>query len=139
LHLSKPWKANPLGRSKKVFSTFVTQKKNKVSMSNLIEVAKIFVSNESIEYADGSVVSKTIVKKPAGNITLFAFDKGEGLAEHSSPHDALVQLLDGKAEIMIGGSIHNLQPGQNIILPANVPHALKAIEKFKMMLTMIKS
>jgi quercetin dioxygenase-like cupin family protein len=108
-------------------------------MSNLIEVSQIFVSTESIEYADGSVVSKTIVKKPAGNITLFAFDKGEGLAEHSSPHDALVQLLDGKAEIIIGGTPYNLQAGQNIILPANIPHALKAIEKFKMMLTMIKS
>lgn len=108
-------------------------------MSNLIEASKIFVANESIEYADGSVVSKTIVKKPAGNITLFAFDKGEGLAEHSSPHDALVQMLDGKAEIMIGGIPNNLQVGQSIILPANIPHALKAIEKFKMMLTMIKS
>ena len=108
-------------------------------MSNLIEVSKIFVSSESIEYADGSVVSKTIVKKPGGNITLFAFDKGEGLAEHSSPHDALVQLLDGKAEITIGEASHNLKAGQNIILPANIPHALKAVEKFKMMLTMIKS
>jgi quercetin dioxygenase-like cupin family protein len=84
-------------------------------------------------------VSKTIVKKPAGNITLFAFDKGEGLAEHSSPHEALVQLLDGKAEIIIGGTPHNLKAGQNIILPANIPHALKATERFKMMLTMIKN
>ena len=108
-------------------------------MSNIIEASKIFVANESIEYADSSVVSKTIVKKPSGNITLFAFDKGEGLAEHSSPHDALVQMLDGKAEIVIGGTPYNLQVGQNIILPANIPHALKAIEKFKMMLTMIKS
>jgi quercetin dioxygenase-like cupin family protein len=108
-------------------------------MSNIIETSKIFVSNESIEYAEGSVVSKTIVKKPAGNITLFAFDKGEGLAEHSSPHDALVQMLDGKAEITIGGAPYNLQAGQNIVLPASIPHSLKAVEKFKMMLTMIKS
>jgi quercetin dioxygenase-like cupin family protein len=108
-------------------------------MSNLIETSKIFISNESIEYASGSVVSKTIVKKPAGNITLFAFDKGEGLAEHSSPHEAVVQMLDGSAEIAIGGTPFNLQAGQNIILPANIPHALKATEKFKMMLTMIKS
>lgn len=108
-------------------------------MSNIIEASKIFVSTESIEYANGSVVSKTIVKKPTGNITLFAFDIGEGLAEHSSPYDALVQLLDGKAEITIGGTPYNLQAGQNIILPANIPHALKANEKFKMMLTMIKS
>ncbi|MDH4091744.1 MAG: cupin domain-containing protein [Cyclobacteriaceae bacterium] len=108
-------------------------------MSNIIETSKTFVPVESIEYADGSVVSKTILKKPTGNITLFAFDKGEGLAEHSSPYEALVQLLDGNAEITIGGTLHHIQTGQSIILPANIPHALKANEKFKMMLTMIKS
>lgn len=108
-------------------------------MSNLIESSKVFVAVESISYAAGSVVSKTIVKKPSGNITLFAFDKGEGLAEHSSPHDALVQVLDGQVEITIGGIAHPLQTGQSIILPANIPHALKATEQFKMMLTMIKS
>jgi len=108
-------------------------------MSNIIETSKAFVPVESIEYAAGSVVSKTIVKKPAGNITLFAFDKGEGLAEHSSPHEALVQLLDGEAEISIGGTLYNLQTGQSIILPANIPHSIKANEKFKMMLTMIKN
>ena len=107
-------------------------------MSNVIETSKTFVSVESIEYAEGSVVSKTIVKKPAGNITLFAFDKGEGLAEHSAPFEALVQLLDGKAEITIGTTLYHLQTGQSIILPANIPHSLKANEKFKMMLTMIK-
>jgi quercetin dioxygenase-like cupin family protein len=108
-------------------------------MSNIIETSKTFVPVESIEYAGGSVVSKTLVKTPAGNITLFAFDKGEGLTEHSSPHEALVQLLDGKADITIGGTAYNLQTGQSIILPANTPHSLKANEKFKMMLTMIKS
>ncbi|MBL7847358.1 MAG: cupin domain-containing protein [Cyclobacteriaceae bacterium] len=108
-------------------------------MSNLIEPANIFATAESIEYADGSVVSKTIVKKPTGNVTLFAFDKGEGLAEHSSPHEALVQLLDGKAEITIDGNPYHVVAGQAIILPANIPHALKATERFKMMLTMIKT
>jgi quercetin dioxygenase-like cupin family protein len=108
-------------------------------MSNLIEPSTIFITGESIDYAAGSVVSKTIVKKPAGNITLFAFDKGEGLSEHSSPHDALVQVLDGHVEISIGGTAYTLQSGESILLPANIPHALKAIEKFKMMLTMIKS
>ena len=107
-------------------------------MSKIIEPSKIFMSEESIEYADGSVVSKTILKKTTGNITLFAFDIGEGLSEHSSPYEALVQLLDGKAEIIIGGTSYNLNAGQNIILPANIPHSLKANEKFKMMLTMIK-
>jgi quercetin dioxygenase-like cupin family protein len=120
--------------------TFVYQREYLPNiMSNLIETSRIFVSNESIEYADGSVVSKTIVKKPTGNITLFAFDKGEGLAEHSSPHEALVQMLDGNAEITIGGTPYSLQAGQNIILPANTPHSLKASDKFKMMLTMIKN
>jgi quercetin dioxygenase-like cupin family protein len=108
-------------------------------MSDLIEVSKTFVPAESIEYAGGSVVSKTILKKPTGNITLFAFDKGEGLAEHSSPYEALVQLLDGSAEITIGDTPYNLHAGQSIILPANIPHSLKANGPFKMMLTMIKS
>ncbi len=107
-------------------------------MSNIIETSKAFLPLESVEYAGGSVVSKTIVKKPGGNITLFAFDRGEGLAEHSSPYEALVQLLDGKAEIIIGGTSYNLETGQSIILPANIPHSLKANEQFKMMLTMIK-
>ena len=108
-------------------------------MSNILETSKIFVPADSIEYADGAVVSKTIVKKPTGNITLFAFDQGEGLAEHTTPHEAVVLLLDGKVEITIGGTPYNLQTGQSIILPANIPHSLKAPEKFKMMLTMIKS
>ncbi|WP_276371203.1 cupin domain-containing protein [Chryseolinea sp. H1M3-3] len=98
-----------------------------------------FVPTESIKYADNAVVSKTIVKKPTGNITLFAFDKGEGLSEHSSPHEAIAQILDGKAEIIIGGNANHLEAGQCIILPSNIPHALKATEKFKMMLIMIKS
>ncbi len=108
-------------------------------MSDIIEISKTFVPVESIEYAGGSVVSKTILKKPGGNITLFAFDKGEGLAEHSSPYEALVQLLDGSAEITIGETPYQLHTGQGIILPANIPHSLKANEPFKMMLTMIKS
>jgi quercetin dioxygenase-like cupin family protein len=108
-------------------------------MSDIIEISRTFAPVESIEYAGGSVVSKTILKKPTGNITLFAFDKGEGLAEHSSPYEALVQLLDGSAEITVGETPYHLHAGQSIILPANIPHSLKANEQFKMMLTMIKS
>lgn len=107
-------------------------------MNNEIETSKAFVPAENIEYADGSVVSKTILKKLTGNITLFAFDKGEGLAEHNTAHEAMVQLLDGKAEITIGETVYNLQAGQSIILPSNTPHSVKAIERFKMMLIMIK-
>lgn len=108
-------------------------------MSNETETSKTFVAVDSIEYAENSVVSKTILKKSTGNITLFAFDKGEGLSEHTTPHDAMLQVLDGKAEITIAGNLYDLQAGQSIILPASVPHAVKAHEKFKMMLTMIKS
>ena len=108
-------------------------------MSNTNELSKAFDPVTSVEYASGSVVSRTIVKKPTGTITLFAFDQGEGLSEHSAPFDAVVQLLDGKAEITIGGNPHMLEAGLSIILPANIPHALRAVERFKMMLTMIKS
>ncbi len=93
---------------------------------------------DSIHYADGSVVSKMIVKKDTGTITLFAFDETQGLSEHSAPHVALVQVLDGSVEVTIGGTPHIVQSGQCILLPADIPHALKALEKFKMLLTMIR-
>ncbi len=94
--------------------------------------------NELVSYAAGSVVSKQIIKKESGNVTLFAFDKGEGLSEHTAPFDALVQVLDGKVEILIGGQPYILNNGESIVMPAGIPHALKAIEQFKMLLTMIK-
>lgn len=94
---------------------------------------------EEVQYSSGSVVSKQVIKAQTGNITLFAFDAGEGLSEHSAPFDAFVQILDGKAEITIGGKLHNLVQGEYIVMPANIPHALKAVEKFKMMLVMIRS
>jgi quercetin dioxygenase-like cupin family protein len=93
----------------------------------------------SIDYQDGAVVSRTLVKKAAGNVTLFAFDRGEGLSEHTTPFDALVHILDGEAEINIGGVGHVVGAGEAILMPANVPHALKAASRFKMLLTMIKS
>ena len=108
-------------------------------MSKPIENGKPFSALDSIAYASGSVISKTILKKPSGNITLFSFDAGEGLSEHSSPHEAMVQILDGSAEISIAGEAQEVRAGQCIILPANIPHALKAFESFKMMLVMIKS
>lgn len=102
-------------------------------------LSEAFNAVEQVDYATGSVVSKTIIKGTSGNITLFAFDQGEGLAEHSTPHDAFVQLLDGEAEITIGGKIHVVRTGQFIIMPAHIPHALKAVGRFKMMLVMIKN
>ena len=92
-----------------------------------------------IDYQKGSVVSKQLLNKKAGTITLFAFAKGEGLSEHTAPYDASVMILDGKAAITIGGKPHNLKKGEMIIMPAGVPHSLKAVERFKMLLIMIRS
>jgi len=92
-----------------------------------------------IDYAKGAVVSKTIIKKETGNVSLFVFDKGEGLSEHTAPFDEMVQVIDGKACIIIGGVENNLEKGESIIMPANITHALKAITPFKMILTMVKS
>ncbi|MCP4882875.1 MAG: cupin domain-containing protein [Flavobacteriales bacterium] len=98
-----------------------------------------FSFEKSISYADKAVVSKHILKKKTGNISLFAFDKGEGLSEHTTPFDALVMIVDGTAEINIDGTSHVLQTGDSIVMPANIPHALHAVEKFKMVLSMIRS
>jgi quercetin dioxygenase-like cupin family protein len=92
-----------------------------------------------IKYQRDAVVSKTIIDKPSGTLTLFAFDKGQALSEHTAPFDALVYLLDGEAEIMISGKSMHLERGEMVIMPANQPHALRAIGRFKMMLVMIKS
>ena len=92
-----------------------------------------------VSYQEGSVVSKTIVDKKVGTVTLFAFDKGQGLSEHTAPYDAIVQLIDGEAEITVSGKAQRVSKGEMIILPANEPHALVAVERFKMLLIMIRS
>ena len=92
-----------------------------------------------IDYQKESVVSRTIIDKKVGTVTLFAFDEGQGLSEHTAPYDALVYLLDGEAEIVVSGKVHHLKEGEMVIMPANQPHALKALKRFKMILTMIKS
>lgn len=92
-----------------------------------------------VDYQPGAVVSRQVIAKPTGTVTIFAFDKGEGLSEHTAPFDALVEVLDGQAEITISGKPHRLAAGQAIIMPAGEPHALKAAERFKMLLVMIKS
>lgn len=99
---------------------------------------KAFNLADHVDYADGSVVSKILLKKDTGNITLFSFDAGQGLSEHTAPFDAVVQILDGKAEITIGGKTNEAQSGEMLIMPANVPHALRAPERFKMLLVMIR-
>jgi quercetin dioxygenase-like cupin family protein len=92
-----------------------------------------------VAYQEGSVVSKTLIDKKTGTVTLFAFAKGQGLSEHTAPFDAMVCVLDGVAEIAIAGNPVIVKQGEMIIMPANKPHALKAVEQFKMMLTMIRS
>jgi quercetin dioxygenase-like cupin family protein len=92
-----------------------------------------------VAYQAGSVVSRTIIDKKAGTITLFSFDEGQGLSEHTAPFDALVYLLDGEAEIIISGKAFHIREGEMIIMPANEPHALKAVKRFKMLLAMIRS
>ena len=94
---------------------------------------------ELVEYADNSIVSKTILDKSVGTITLFAFDKGQRLSEHQAPYDAVLQIIDGTAHLTIGGEDVNVSAGQIIIMPGNVPHAVAADEKFKMLLTMIRA
>jgi quercetin dioxygenase-like cupin family protein len=94
---------------------------------------------EMVNYQEGSVVSRQVTKAEAGNVTLFAFDKDQGLSEHTAPFDALVHVIEGEAEVTISGTPYQLKTGDAIIMPANEPHALKAIQKFKMLLTMIRA
>ena len=91
-----------------------------------------------VNYAEGTVASRMIISKKAGNITIFSFDKNEGLSEHTAPFDALVTILDGECEVWVAGQTFPMKTGDTIVFPANVPHALSAITKFKMSLTMIK-
>jgi quercetin dioxygenase-like cupin family protein len=105
---------------------------------NLFPKAMALKPENQIDYQSGSIVSKTIVKKEKGNITLFAFDKDQALSEHTAPFDALISVLDGKAEVVIGGNPNIVEAGQMILMPANIPHAVNAVEKFKMMLVMVK-
>lgn len=93
----------------------------------------------SIEYSKDAVVSRTLKENKAGTITLFAFDAGQGLSEHSAPFDAVVQVLDGEAELVIGDDEVKVTSGQMVIMPANIPHAVRANQKFKMLLTMLKA
>ncbi len=94
---------------------------------------------ETIDYQNGSVVSKELIKGKAGTVTFFAFDEGQGLSEHTAPFDALVYIFDGEAKVTIAGQAKNLKAGEMIIMPANQPHTLKALKRFKMMLVMIRN
>ena len=100
------------------------------------EVQKI---SEMINYQDGTIVSKTLINKDKGSVTIFAFDKDQSLSEHTAPFDALLQVIDGEVLVVISGKNHRLTANEMILMPANVPHAVKAVNKFKMLLIMIKS
>jgi len=100
---------------------------------------KVTNVKDMVTYQDGSIVSKEIIKKPTGTVTIFAFDLDQGLSEHTAPFDAMVYVLDGEAEIIISGEAHQLRKGEMIIMPGGKPHALRAVKRFKMMLVMVKS
>ncbi|HLB28084.1 MAG: cupin [Chloroflexi bacterium RBG_16_51_9] len=112
----------------------MTQQKNTDEL-----IGKVINPKELVSYQTGAVVSRTVIDKKTGTCTLFAFDAGQGLSEHTAPFDALVYLLDGEAEITISGTPFHLKNGDAIIMPADKPHALKAVKQFKMMLVMIKN
>jgi quercetin dioxygenase-like cupin family protein len=112
------------------------EKKGQASREELL--GKVLSLKELVAYQPGTVASRMIVFREAGNITLFSFDEGEGLSEHTAPFDAVVTILDGECEVWVAGETHHLSEGQTIIFPANKPHALSAVTRFKMMLTMIR-
>lgn len=103
-----------------------------------INKGEVFAPATNVEYAEGSIVSREILRNSSGTLTLFAFDQGQGLSEHTAPFDATVTILDGEAEIFVGGERHTPKAGEMIIMPAGVPHALHAQQRFKMLLTMIR-
>ena len=105
---------------------------------NEFKKAHIFKFEEEVDYSNGSIISKNVLKNPVGNVSLFSFDKNEGLSEHTAPFNAMVQVIDGQAEVKIDGKPYLVSKGETIIMPADIPHALKAVERFKMILTMIK-
>jgi quercetin dioxygenase-like cupin family protein len=99
---------------------------------------KVISLKDLVSYAEGTVASRMIISRKAGNITIFSFDENEGLSEHTAPFDALVTILEGECEVWVAGQTYQMKTGETIIFPANVPHALSAVTKFKMSLTMIK-
>ena len=102
-------------------------------------VGRQLVTKDLLAYQESAIVSRTLIDKKAGTVTLFAFDEGQGLSEHTAPYDAMVQVLDGEVEISIEGRPFHLKEGEMIVMPANKPHALRALTSFKMLLTMVRS
>ena len=107
-------------------------------LTNIFQPGNKFRFPDSVEYSTDGIVSKRVIDRPVGTVTLFAFDKGQRLSTHSAPFDAMVQVVEGAAEIIIDNTLYNLAAGDTIVMPAGIPHAVNATEKFKMILTMIK-
>jgi quercetin dioxygenase-like cupin family protein len=105
----------------------------------ILERAKVFGLADLVAYQDGAVVSRTLIDHKEGTVTVFSFDEGEGLSEHVAPFDAMVVVLDGEAEITVAGTPHRVKAGETIIMPADRPHALRAVKRFKMLLVMVRS
>ena len=101
--------------------------------------AEVKLLSELLQYQESSIVSRVLLKNKGGTVTLFAFDQGEGLSEHTAPFEALVFVVDGKAEVEIAGEVYSVGQGETITLPANIPHAVRAATRFKMLLTMIRA
>jgi len=110
-----------------------------MSSNNQTITGQAFKMSEQVSYQPGSVVSRTLIDKKIGTLTLFAFDAGQGLSEHTAPFDAVVQIVDGTAAVTIDGTVHQVSSGEMIIMPANLPHSLQAEEQFKMLLVMIRA
>ena len=102
-------------------------------------VTEVMPLSGIVDYQDGAVVSRTLVKKSTGSVTVFAFDRGQELSEHTVPHDAFVVLVDGEAEITVAGTAHRLKRGDALLMPGHRPHAVKAVDRFKMVLSMIRA
>ena len=116
---------------------FMTQKSSVGSPA--ISTEKIFSAAVLVQYQDGAIVSREIMRKEMGTVTVFAFDQGQGLSEHTSPYDATVQVVDGAGAFTVGGETRTVRTGELLIMPANIPHAVHADERFKMLLIMIRS
>ena len=114
------------------------EKRNREADNRTLPPAEPKRLDALVDYAPEAVVSRTVIKRPVGTVTLFSFDAGQGLSEHTAPFDALVQILDGKAEITIGGNRVPTEAGETVLMPAGIPHSLHAAERFKMLLVMIR-
>jgi quercetin dioxygenase-like cupin family protein len=118
---------------------FLSRGEANMSGSKESLTGRVLTMTELVSYQEGAVISRTLIDKKIGTLTVFAFGEGEGLSEHTVPYDAFIQILDGEAEVSIAGTVHRLTAGQMVIMPADRPHLIKAVKRFKMLLVMIRA